>query len=348
MRVVRRLFIACLALAALSSAGAQTPDQTFKSGVTVIQVPVVVRDRDGQTVGNLGKDDFQLFDNGKRQEIASFSVESAGGQSAPDRSLPAAGATVTAGTAVAIPTRFVAYFFDDLTIRDLGDRKRLHDAFDKQLAALQPGDRAGIFTSSCEVQIDFTADRQKLQEGAARLALLPTALCRVSRSQTLQVELMKAVVKRMAALPARRDIVLVSSGFFIGHDRTTEEADFIEAAIHAKVAINVIDTGETTDRTGMSGADGGGQGYQRYGSGNPSNPVLLVDLARGTGGRYTAGNDFAINFRKLSTPESHYVLGFVPTGKQDGRFHQLKVKLGKPGKLSVDARNGYYATPQSE
>ena len=38
----------------------------------------MVRDRDGHVVSNLGKDDFQLFDNGKRQEIASFSVESPG------------------------------------------------------------------------------------------------------------------------------------------------------------------------------------------------------------------------------------------------------------------------------
>jgi len=61
--------------------------ETFKAGVTVIQVPVVVRDHDGHVVSNLGKDDFQLFTDGKRQEITTFSVENPG-QAAPDRSLP--------------------------------------------------------------------------------------------------------------------------------------------------------------------------------------------------------------------------------------------------------------------
>ena len=38
-------------------------------------VRVVVRDDNGRTVGNLHKEDFRLFDDGKPQEIADFSVE---------------------------------------------------------------------------------------------------------------------------------------------------------------------------------------------------------------------------------------------------------------------------------
>ena len=71
-------------LISLSSVAAQTQSpQTFKAGVTVIQVPVVVRDHDGHVVNNLGKDDFQLFDNGKRLEISSFAVEGSGNQAGP-------------------------------------------------------------------------------------------------------------------------------------------------------------------------------------------------------------------------------------------------------------------------
>src|ERR1700683_459141 len=92
MRIALR-FVPALVL--LSGAAAQTPPgETFKAGVTVIQVPVVVRDHDGHVVSNLGKDDFQLFDNGKRQQITSFSVEDAGSPVAPDRSLPDAKAPV--------------------------------------------------------------------------------------------------------------------------------------------------------------------------------------------------------------------------------------------------------------
>jgi VWFA-related protein len=346
---MRAALLFILTLAALSSAAAQTSGETFKTGVTAIQVPVVVRDHDGHVVTNLGKDDFQLFDNGKRQEITSFSMETPGGQAAPDRSLPAAAPASGAQAAVAgtieIPARFVAYFFDDITIRDFGDLKRIRDAAAQQLGALQPGDRAAIFMSSCTVQVDFTNDRQKLQEALSRLQLRPPQLCRVSQAQTLQAELLRAVVKRMSTLPARRDIILISSGFYIGHDKTTEEADLIEAAIRAKVSISAVDVGEATDYTG-GGAARATDSRPRYD--NPTNPVMLVDLAHGTGGTYVTGNDFALSFRKLATPEIHYLLGFVPTGKADGRFHQLKVKLENAHKLTVEARNGYYATPRTE
>src|SRR5438045_2028222 len=53
----------------------------FKARVNLVPVPVVVRDRKGQAIGTLTKDDFQLFDRGKPQYIARFSVEKAGTRS---------------------------------------------------------------------------------------------------------------------------------------------------------------------------------------------------------------------------------------------------------------------------
>jgi hypothetical protein len=37
-----------------------------------------------------------------------------------------------------------------------------------------------------------------------------------------------------------------------------------------------------------------------------------------------------------------YILGFSPQ-KLDGKFHKLKVTLSGPRKLTVQARQGYYA-----
>src|ERR1700690_174218 len=106
-------------LISLCGAAAQEAPQTFKSGVTMIEVPVVVRDRDGHAVGDLTKDNFQLFDNGKRVEIASFSVDKPGRQMIAGRSLPdpdGAAKPAAAGAPIDVPERFITYFFDDRSL----------------------------------------------------------------------------------------------------------------------------------------------------------------------------------------------------------------------------------------
>lgn len=45
-----------------------------RSFVNEVLVPVVVRDVHGQAVGNLTKDDFQVFDNGKPETITGFTI----------------------------------------------------------------------------------------------------------------------------------------------------------------------------------------------------------------------------------------------------------------------------------
>src|SRR6266567_6490628 len=48
---------------------------TFSTGVNLILVPVVVRDKLGRAIGTLRQEDFRLSDKGKPQVISKFSVE---------------------------------------------------------------------------------------------------------------------------------------------------------------------------------------------------------------------------------------------------------------------------------
>src|SRR5580692_10020316 len=74
--------IALLSLVCAASLWPQSAEVTskeapllFKSSSNLIPVPVVVRDSKGHDIGNLSKDDFQLFDNGKPQVISRFTIE---------------------------------------------------------------------------------------------------------------------------------------------------------------------------------------------------------------------------------------------------------------------------------
>jgi VWFA-related protein len=145
---------------------------TFKVRVNLVLVRVVVRDNNGKVVSGLKKEDFQLADERKPQIISSFSVET------PASHAPAVGPgeATSEGTPVKaadLPQRFVTLFFDDLHL-SLQDAMFSRQATVKLFAAMGARDRFAIFTTSGQVEQDFTADRGKLEEAVQRI--LPHSL----------------------------------------------------------------------------------------------------------------------------------------------------------------------------
>src|SRR5450432_169089 len=57
-----------------AGATAATPPGVIRSTTRLVQISVVVHDKQGNPVTNLKKEDFSLFDEGARQEIAYFAV----------------------------------------------------------------------------------------------------------------------------------------------------------------------------------------------------------------------------------------------------------------------------------
>jgi VWFA-related protein len=139
---------------------------TFRSRVNLVTVPVVVRDSKRTAVGNLEKEDFQLFDGGKPQIVSRFSIEK---PAAKQPTIPLPEAPRPAGIAPAItpptmPQRFVAMVVDDLHT-EFADLVWARQAAERFLASSTgPEERVAVYTTSGEGGVDFTNDRGQLNK----------------------------------------------------------------------------------------------------------------------------------------------------------------------------------------
>jgi VWFA-related protein len=142
----------------------------LESRVNLVPVRVIVRDAQGKTVGNLRREDFQLFEDGKPQIISNFTIERLASLSEKVvRPGPSSGAQSGETPAFLPPSRFVTLLFDDpnLTTQDI---MRVRNAAGQYIdSSLASTDRVAVFTISGQTQADFTDDRAKLHATLAGL-----------------------------------------------------------------------------------------------------------------------------------------------------------------------------------
>ena len=146
---------------------AQAGSYHLQMNVNRALVPVVVRDKEGKTVGDLNKEDFSVFDEGKPRTISGFMVErrshKADGtaeQAAPPRTTP---------DGVVLPSRITVFLFDDmhLSAEDLAQARAA--AMKVIGAALTGTDMTAVVSMSGHVNTGLTRDKAKLEEGLNKL-----------------------------------------------------------------------------------------------------------------------------------------------------------------------------------
>jgi VWFA-related protein len=141
---------------------------TFRSGVTLARVSVVVKDKQGKPVADLRREDFQIFDNGLPQQIRLFLSESdILSPSPPKPRAPNTFANQIASTAGS-HSGYSVILIDSL-FTDWGDIAHPGAANSRvsALRALQSmpaGEKIAIYATTRKLQVicEFTSDRDLL------------------------------------------------------------------------------------------------------------------------------------------------------------------------------------------
>ncbi|MGA9356216.1 MAG: VWA domain-containing protein [Terriglobales bacterium] len=350
---------------------------TIAVDVSVVALPVTVRDKHGAIVKDLTKDDFTLQESGRPQPIKYFSLES---------NLP-----LTMG--LLVDTSF--------SQRETLDQERnaSHSFLDQMLT--QEKDKAFLlhFDHQVELLQDLTHKRDKMQ---AALDLLKTGDDDTSHSNDPNTddshsgsrhggtELYDAVYlasnELMKKQPGRKAVIILSDGVDRGSHTSLESA--IEAAMRSDTIVYSIyfkgieerhdrhDSGNGNSGRGGGypgggypggggGWPGGGGGYPGGGGGGGSRggrqprseekhadgKKTLERISKETGGRFfeiskkeLVGDAYTSISEELRT---QYSLGFTPDKDAAGEgYHHIVLQVKKKD-MSVQTRAGYYGTAEN-
>ncbi len=156
---------------------APSPQQpTFRVQVNAVTMDVLVQDADGLFVPDLTKADFEIYEDGVRQDITSMTMSHGGRVTnlvAPPPPPPPEGIILPAPAAPAVADasgRVFLFFVDDLHLQ-AEETSRVRALF-KEMGTelLHDGDLFGVISSGpSSISVDMTYDRARLSEATSRI-----------------------------------------------------------------------------------------------------------------------------------------------------------------------------------
>lgn len=335
---------------------------TLSVTVKVVNVPATVRDKHGQIINNVGKDDFLLEEDGRPQAVRYF---------AHDTDLPLTlGLLVDTSLSqrrVLEEERHASYSFLDQMLRQNKDVAFVIH-FDHEVELLQ----------------DLTSSREKLESAMQALQTAQFSSTSGGGSQggnggpngggypdgrgsgrhgrgfrgggtLLYDAAYLASDELMKKQQGRKALIILSDGVDRGSKLNLESA--VESAQKADTIVYAIlfkDDEHEYDRGGFGGRGGLGGGMGRRGGGRgypreerPDGKKILERIARQTGGQlFEVSKKHPIDKIYGSIAEelrNQYNLGYTPDpADAEGSFHKISLKT-KNKDMTVQARDGYYA-----
>lgn len=354
---------------------AQTPLR-YEVSVTLKLIQVFVTDAAGKPALGLEKSDFALSDNGRPQTITDFEAHVLAPppaprfEAAPPADIGVAAAPVpapTLDTEVKPPllARKFILLIDYTRNVPEGLKKAKQAALEFLETKVAPDDEVGLFTlspiSSLTLCENLTKDHAKIQSKLKKLHEPVGGGVDVA-SELSGMELMNAQVlavhgghagpttrnlfsdiaewaKALRAIPGQKNIIWFTMGYGTGAVRPGSLNNVLfEAMAKALASANApVFTVDTAPQ-----AMPGREVWDKLPSGTLPERSLAY-LSEKTGGKFLGD----VNHSRRIAAEIHdatanyYVLGYYVPAAWDGKYHEVEVKVRRPG-LVAHAQRGYF------
>jgi Ca-activated chloride channel homolog len=312
------LMLAARLAAEQAPAMPQTPQGTFRSESRSVAVYVTVSDPVGKLVPDLAQEDFEVYDNGKKQEITLF-----------DNGLQ--------------PITVVMML--DRSGSMIQNFRLVRNAAEQFVGLLMPGDKARIGSFANRIQVDprgFTSSQRDLIE-----------ILRTQLQEPGPTPLWNAVNVGITSLlhqDGRRVVLVFTDG--IDHPMGGNNISFRDVAKNAEEQDVMVFAVGLAGREGQPmGRRGGvsGGGFGTFGLPRQDDePVVdkgLPRIAAMTGGGYyelRSPSNLGTAFKRIADElHKQYALAFTPQ-KLDGKTHRIEVRIKRPD-LVARARRTYVA-----
>jgi len=310
-------------MSALLLAQDPAPDAlpTIKVDVDVVNILFNVRDKHTGLVGNLTKDDFTIFEDGKQQEIKFFNRET---------DLP-----LTIGLLIDVSG-------SQMNLIDI--EKNAADQFFNNV--IRPKDLAFLISFGADADLlqDYTSSPKLLRKGLEDLhvnsdvgGLQPGPVPTIGqpRGTIMYDAVFLAAHDQLKGQVGRKVLVLITDGEDQGSRYNIKQA--VEAAQKADALIYsffYVDRSFYRQHGGGFVFGGGNAGALRQMSDDTGGHVFQIDR------KMTLQNAFDELNAEM---RSQYSIAYTPTNPaKDGTFRRIEIKTGNKD-WKVQARKGYYA-----
>jgi VWFA-related protein len=364
----RKLFSVAIAgflLQHLSPAFAQQDSQSqspIKVTSELVLVNVVARDKKGNLIRHLRKEDFTLFEDGKKQEISTFDFENVDElASAGSAEKTITGQSGTSGLlrpaskiAIDARDRRVIVLFFDFSAMEPEEIDRCVDAAKKYVETrMQPADIVALISLSTNmrVDLDFTDDKTKIlaavsayssgqgqgfdngatgsAEGAAETsgAYTPDDTDYNTFSADRKLLALQSIMQSLGKIPQKKSIIYFSNGISqSGNDNQSTLRAATAAAVKNNVSIYPVDI------RGLQAFPPGGeaQAASLHGQSAYSGQAVLNDLSNNAASQETLSTLAADTGGKAFFDSNDFSGAFSQVQKDTSAYYVLGFTSSKP------------------